>query len=184
MPNQAPRVYLAGPDVFDPQAASVFTRLCAQARRLGLEPVPPVDAEPHVRAAASPRDASMRIFNANVKLLTTVDAVVANLRDFRGNEPDSGTVFEVGFAVAKGLPVVGYGVPAGCYAHRVASAVPCERGKDGQLREAGNQFLVEDFGNPLNLMLACSVELAPDAEESLRKVAQLLGAGGVHEEGR
>lgn len=48
---------------------------------------------------------------ANIARLDSADGVIANLRDFRGTEPDAGTVFEVGYAHARGIPVIGYGVP-------------------------------------------------------------------------
>ena len=53
------------------------------------------------------------IFTSNVAKLSEADGVIANLAPFRGHEPDSGTVFEVGYAIARGIPVIGYGVPAG-----------------------------------------------------------------------
>ena len=42
------------------------------------------------------------------------------------------------------------------------------------LRETGSGIAVEDFGQPLNLMLACSIHIAPTPEEALRKMAELL----------
>lgn len=98
-----PRVYLAGPDVFRPDAAEYFDLLTAICEKLGLEALSPFDAS--VTAATSPQ----AIYEANMAKLRSADGVIANLAPFRGAEPDSGTVFEVGVAAALGLSVVAYG---------------------------------------------------------------------------
>ena len=48
------------------------------------------------------------IYRANIGLIAEADALLANLNPFRGTEPDSGTVFEIGYAIALGKRVVGY----------------------------------------------------------------------------
>ena len=48
------------------------------------------------------------IYRANIGLIAEADALLANLNPFRGSEPDSGTVFEIGYAIALGKRVVGY----------------------------------------------------------------------------
>ena len=111
--------------------------------------------------------------------LDSADGVIANLRDFRGTEPDAGTVFEVGYAHARGIPVIGYGVPARCYATRVGDREACGRDRSGTLRELANGREVEDFGQPLNLMLACSVELVPHAAAAMAALALVLNGKGL-----
>ena len=108
-------------------------------------------------------------------LLRQADGVIANLAPFRGVEPDSGTVLEVGALWPRGLPVVAYGIQPGSYADRVKAGMRTTRGDDGALRDA-NGLIVEDLGLPLNLMLACSVRFAASAEEALRQLAQVLKA--------
>ena len=172
-----PRVYLAGPDVFAPDAAQVFTRLSKLAERHGLAAIVPMEGwgtaapPPGLNGKALAR----HIFEANVARLDAADGVLANLRDFRGSEPDSGTVFEVGYAVACGIPVVGYGVPAAEYSTKAGQYLPTYRDAGGKLRERGTGIEVEDFGQRLNLMLACSVTLAPDAEAAMAMLAAQLG---------
>jgi len=169
-PAGRPRIYLAGPDVFRPDARDHFVRLSAACDALGLAALLPADGNEEQDADAP----EMQIFQANMLRLRGADGVVANLACFRGQEPDSGTVFEVGAAVALQIPVVAYGVPAGSYAERVRSALQCAPDAAGVLREIGSGLAVEDFGQPLNLMLACSVHLAPTPEAALRKMAELL----------
>jgi len=165
-----PRIYLAGPDVFRPDAQDHFVRLAAACDALGLAALLPADGNEEQSAEAP----ETRIYEANMQRLRGADGVVANLACFRGLEPDSGTVFEVGAAVALQIPVVAYGVPAGSYANRARSLIPCAPDAAGVLRETGSGIAVEDFGQPLNLMLACSVHIEPTPEAALRKMAELL----------
>ncbi|WP_281078175.1 nucleoside 2-deoxyribosyltransferase [Variovorax paradoxus] len=90
-------IYFAGPDIFEVDARERLGRLQALATAHGLQGLVPVDEAGDDERAAN----AARICLANLALLRQADAVVANLRPFRGLEPDSGTVFEVGFAVAR-----------------------------------------------------------------------------------
>lgn len=91
-----------------------------------------------------------RIYRSNIELIESAQGLLANLVAFRGTEPDSGTVFEIGYAVAKGLPVACV-TERQSYAQRVRSA--CGVSPCGQF-DASQGWMVEDFGLPQNLMLA------------------------------
>lgn len=148
------KVYLAGPDVFYPDALTrghQMRVICAAYGFLGVYPLDsPIDA--------NLPDASKAIFKANRELIDGADAVLANLRDFRGFEPDSGTVWEVAYALAKGKTVIGYLPTAASILQRMGN-IP----QDG-VDEAG--CTVENFGLPLNLMLAHSLSAIAYGEES------------------
>lgn len=147
----SPRVYLAGPDVFFPDAPARGAALRALCAEFGFEGLFPLDA-PLPADAAAPAAFARRIFEANLGLIRRADAVLANLQDFRGHEPDSGTAFEVGFATALGIPVWAYGAPAVPIIEQVRGATD---GRDAQ------GYLVEDFGMSRNLMLACAAHVVP-----------------------
>ena len=92
------------------------------------------------------------IYRANVGLIERADCVLANLEPFRGSEPDSGTAFEVGYALALGKPVYAYLSDAGAYTERLARLAPEWLGEHpGEDRDG---WQLEGFGLPLNLMLA------------------------------
>ena len=171
---ERPRIYLAGPDVFFPAHDSIFAALKAHCARLQMTGVAPTDAPHTPQAAANDDEQAQAIYDGNVALIREADGVIANLMSFRGQEPDSGTVFEVGYAVALGKPVVGYGVPPGSYAQRVQAAIPCRRDAAGVVTETAGGTLVEGLGQPLNLMLARSIEFAPDAQAALERLAEKL----------
>jgi nucleoside 2-deoxyribosyltransferase len=177
--REAPLVYLAGPDVFCLDARAIFDRLKACCTRLGLVGVEPSDGglgDAGNAFSISDDERAQRIFEANIALIRDADAVAANLVNFRGHEPDSGTVFEVGFAVALGKPVVAYGVAEGSYADRVSAAIPCQKDGTGLSRETANGMMVEGLGQRLNLMLSRSAAIESSAEAALARLASQLGA--------
>ena len=145
VPRERPKVYLAGPDVFYPNARAHGQALCELCAAHGFQGLFPLDAP--VDPDVQPR--SLAIFQANRKWIDESDAVVANLCDWRGPEPDSGTVWEVAYALANGKPVIGYLPSSASLRERMADVAPQGVDRDG------NE--VEDFGLPLNLMLAHSL---------------------------
>jgi nucleoside 2-deoxyribosyltransferase len=155
----APRIYLAGPDVFLPDAVSVGADKVAVCREFGLEGVFPVDNELQLDHLAKTEQAR-QISLANEALMRSCAAVVANMTPFRGAAMDSGTAFEIGFMRALGHPVFGYTNATADYADR-ARAVRAT----GLLHEDfdGESVEIEDFGLAENLMLAIAVaETGPD----------------------
>jgi nucleoside 2-deoxyribosyltransferase len=98
------RAYLAGPEVFLPNAAEVGEakkRLCEQYGVLGVFPL---DTE----LADQGRELGLAISAANEQLIRSSDLVIANMTPFRGPSADVGTAYEMGFARALGLPVFAY----------------------------------------------------------------------------
>jgi nucleoside 2-deoxyribosyltransferase len=164
-----PSVYFAGPDVFRRNAPEHYRNLVRQCEGLGMEALVPADGEPPTGLMDG--EAARAIYDSNMVLLRRSDGVIANLAPFRGTEPDSGTVFEVGMAVAFGRPVVAYGV-SGTYAERVERLLGVVRA-NGVLRDP-HDLIVEDFGLQLNLMLACSVRIENSAEDALRAIAKIF----------
>lgn len=141
-----PRVYLAGPEVFHPDARCLAAKKIALCARFGLEGVFPADNGSHLAGDAR------GIYRANLDRIALCQGVLANLSPFRGPHADPGTVFEVALALARGLPVAGYtGVP-GTLKDRIRQGPRPGADADG--------LAIEDFGLPENLMPA--VALAED----------------------
>lgn len=168
-----PRIYLAGPDVFFRESRSIFDALKACCERLGMVGVEPSDGGIVDGFRGSDAARAQRIYEGNVALIRECDGVLANLAAFRGLEPDSGTVFEVGYAVALGKPVAAYGIAPGSYAQRVSAVVPCTTDTAGVLRESESGAMVEGLGQPINLMLSRSTLIAASAEAALERLAAL-----------
>jgi len=144
------RIYLAGPDVFLPDSVALAGRLkavCAANGAVGLYPMDNI-AEPD-----APRRMAHAIRVANEAMIAGCDAVVANMRPFRGPGMDGGTAYEIGYARALGKLVIGYTPDQRDYAERVGECMPLLRGTDGMLRDRDGQS-VEEFGLVDNLMMA------------------------------
>ncbi|MGY6272644.1 nucleoside 2-deoxyribosyltransferase [Achromobacter denitrificans] len=160
-------VYLAGFDVFLPDAEAHGERLKALCAEHGFEGLFPLDN----RAPADLSGVALAqwIYRENVALIRRADMVMANLNPFRGAEPDSGTAFEVGYAIACGKPVWGYTRQAGSLIDQVAVGAA----GDGVPRMVDAEgYTVEDFGLGLNLMLACSAHIVQgEAAECLARMA-------------
>lgn len=174
---RCPSVYLAGPDVFFPDAAARFDALEARCAAAGLRGRRPSDGGLAEGLGGSGDEIAERIYRGNVALIARCDGLLANLMPFRNPiEPDSGTVFEVGMAVALGKPVVGLlGSPRRPFERRVAEACGLRRDANGIAWDATHGFLVECFDQPLNLMLSRSVELFDDLEAAIARLAARLG---------
>lgn len=159
------KIYLAGPDVFFPdiaERAEIHKKLC---RDMGFEPLHPVD-QPILQAQA--------IYHSNIALLDKADAIAANLNAFRGAEVDSGTAFEVGYAIALNKPVVAYIEKRTTVRAQVAAQVgPLVHDDDHDVWRDADHNLVEDFGLPVNLMLAVpSIIVVGDLADALQALRQ------------
>lgn len=158
-------IYLAGFDVFRPDAVEYGEHLKMLCSKYGYEGRYPLDKQ--APRNLPPQEQARWICRNNLAVLRECDIVMANLNPFRGEEPDSGTVFEVGYAAALGKPVWAYTHRAGALVDRVAvQRLPGARGHVDSLG-----YSVEDFGLNLNLMLACSVNVVVGtAEDCLQEI--------------
>jgi len=148
-----PRIYLAGPEVFLPDALEVLAAKKAVCAEAGLEGVSPLDAEigPVMDGAGDAADA---IFAANRDAMRSCGFAIANLTPFRGVSVDAGTAFEVGFLAAAGATVFGYTNEPSAYHERVASHA--EANPAVRAHSAGG-WSVENFGLVENLMLPLGI---------------------------
>ncbi|WP_217474568.1 nucleoside 2-deoxyribosyltransferase [Stutzerimonas stutzeri] len=165
------RIYLAGPGVFRPDAIEHGERLKALCTEFGFTGLYPLDKQVPAHIV-QPRQQAAWIYQANLDLLNQADAVLADLNFFRGGEPDSGTSFEVGYAVALGKPVVGYLEGAGSYAERLQQRFAHLCGEPGFDCDG---LQLEAFELPLNLMLAVPAQLVVGGpREALRCLGETL----------
>lgn len=147
------RLYIAGPDVFEPNPLAVGERLKSTARRFGFEPLFPLDNA----VPLSDPNPSLTIFKANAAMIHDADIVIANLNPFRGAESDSGTVWEVGYALGLGKRVIGYIGNGESMVERVLAQEGRKVPVTGPFVDRDGRS-IEDFGHPLNLMLIHSIE--------------------------
>lgn len=141
------KVYLAGWEVFKPNAVEEGKKLKALCEKYGFEGLYPLDNE-----CGDPKD----IYAGNIALIKEADSVIANVNAFRGYEPDSGTAFEIGYAAALNKRVIAY---------------LSERRPMIEWVRDENGYSVENFGYPVNLMIAMGAQLViGTAEDALCKL--------------
>ena len=149
----AMKIYLAGPDVFLPDAPDIGRQKIDICRRHGLIGLYPLDNVVD-RAAAN---ASLQIFRANETMMDRADTIIANLTPFRGPGADAGTVYELGYMAARGKLCLGYSNDPAVYADRVRRFTEVAA-RDGRLADAEG-LTVEDFGHNDNLMVIHALDL-------------------------
>src|SRR6202162_2778822 len=125
------KVYLAGPDVFLPDAVEVGRRKVGLCTRHGLTGLYPLDNAVDLAA----RDASLQIFRGNEAMMNEADAIIANLTPFRGPGADAGTVYELGHMAGRGKLCFGYSNDPTSYADRVRDFTAVSS-RDGRLIDA------------------------------------------------
>jgi nucleoside 2-deoxyribosyltransferase len=146
-------VYLAGPDVFLPDAQAQGENKKRICNSYGLEGVFPLDVEIAADSPGGP-ETGIRISQTNEGLIRSCAAVIANMTPFRGASADVGTAFEMGFARALGLAVFAYTNIREAFTERTNSALSNDVRRDeaGVLRDT-HGMAIEEWNLMDNLML-------------------------------
>lgn len=147
-------IYLAGPDVFLPDAIEIGRRKAAICARHGMTGLYPLD---NAVDLAGP-DASLAIFKGNEAMMDAADAIIANLTPFRGPSADAGTVYELGYMAGREKLCFAYSNDPAIYTDRVARSHAITKAEAGHLID-GDGLTVEDFGLPDNLMMIHTLDL-------------------------
>lgn len=183
------RIYLAGPEVFLPDAQAMGREKVRLAAEAGFEGVFPLDASLDL-TGLHPLEQARRIALANEGLIASCDALIANLTPFRGASMDAGTAFEMGFMRALGRPVLGYSNITADYAAR-ARRVRAQGPFPGDADTTDAD--IEDFGLSENLMIEIAIREsgfevftqdvpAGEGMRDLRGYVRCLDALTVHRE--
>lgn len=155
------KIYLAGPDVFLPDAIEIGRRKREMCREFDFVGLFPLDSDfPGIPSGSD-------IFRANCALMREAEIGLFNLSPFRGPSADAGTVFELGLMQGLGKRVFGYRNTTLLYHQRV------------EQRAAGedqNGYAIEQFGLGDNLMIDCAIldsggGISARAETSLAALA-------------
>lgn len=135
------RAYLAGPDVFLPDADAHAARKIAICATHGIEGLAPLNEGLTDWQA---------IFDKDVAMMEASDIIIANLTPFRGPSADAGTLVELGWFLGRGRPIFAYS-----NAHQDFSAR--SRAQVEAVPDPFEGIGVEGFGLPDNLMIPGAV---------------------------
>ncbi len=143
------KIYLAGPEVFLPDAVEIGRRKKELCAKYGFEGLFPFDNEIDAGAAGADR----LIYQANEAMIRRADLGICNLTPFRGTSADAGTVFEFGLLAGLGKRIYGYSNVAEDYLMRCQNAGGARFDPARQVWRDANGMTIENFGNADNLMI-------------------------------
>jgi nucleoside 2-deoxyribosyltransferase len=143
-------VYLAGPDVFLPNAREHALRKVAICARYGLTGQPPLNEDIASLAELNESAAGLAIFAKDVAMMEAADIIIANLTPFRGASADAGTLVELGWFLGRGRPIFGYSNTATLFRERSQAHLAA-------IPDPLADITVEHFGLPDNLMIPGAV---------------------------
>jgi nucleoside 2-deoxyribosyltransferase len=149
--RQLKKVYLAGPEVFLPDAVAIGQckkQLCAKYRFKGLFPF-----DNEVKPDGSQTRFDVLIYRANVAMMREADFGILNLTPFRGPSADVGTVLELGLLVGLGKPVFAYTNEDRDFLARVRRSQATQYDAVENVWRDATGMTIEDFGNTDNLMI-------------------------------
>jgi len=150
------RLYLAGPDVFRPDAVEQGTRLKALCAENGVEGLYPLDGK------------GTDIRRRCIDMIDEADALVANITPFRGVHMDPGTAFEIGYAEARGKRIFLWSDDTRMLAERVMPS-------PGNTDRDGDGHMIENFGKAENLMIVRDgARVWPTADGAIKEAAVAL----------
>ena len=138
--------YLAGPDVFLPNAFDHARRKIAICARYDIAGRAPLNDTIPDLAAMPQADAWFTIFRKDIAMMEACDIIIANLTPFRGPSADAGTLIEVGWFLGRGKPIFGYSNSAQLFAER-------SRRQTASFPDPLPGLTVEGFDLPDNLMI-------------------------------
>lgn len=189
-----PKIYIAGPMVFYPDAIEHFAEMKHILSECGLEGCAPLDNQLGLETAPPGRELARAIYEADESLMRNVAGAIFNIDPFRrGTEMDAGTAFEVGYCRAIGLPMAGWTTDGRPYPTKVRDFMKdayrlelhdtppnASGGTSGALRDADG-ILVHSEGLYQNLMIEMAIEAAggkvfadPDWKTAFAKASQCL----------
>ncbi|WP_376091861.1 nucleoside 2-deoxyribosyltransferase [Roseomonas sp. CCTCC AB2023176] len=148
-----PLAYLAGPDVFLPDAPAHAARKAAICAKHGITALAPLNEDVASLAAMVDGQAWRTIFAKDVAMMERADLVIANLTPFRGASADAGTLVELGWFLGRGRPIFAYSNSGTPFAERSARLL-------ARLPDPMPGLTVGGFGLPDNLMIPGAVESA------------------------
>jgi nucleoside 2-deoxyribosyltransferase len=143
--------YLAGPDVFLPDAPAHAARKSAICAAHGITALPPLNEDVASLAAMPEAEAWRVIFAKDIAMMERADIVIANLTPFRGASADAGTLVELGWFLGRGRPIFAYSNSATLFAARSQAQVAA-------VPDPMPGLAVGGFGLPDNLMIPGAVE--------------------------
>jgi nucleoside 2-deoxyribosyltransferase len=157
--------------VFRPDPLAFGHMLKEKCARAGLAGCFPMDNE---ITGGSPFEKAKSIYRANVDLIDTSQAIIADISPFRGPNMDPGTAWEIGYGIAKRLPVFAW---TNDFTHLRGRTLRMEGRASSDARDQ-HGWSIENFEHVENLMIAISVaSIHNDEDVAIAACAEALLRG-------
>ena len=153
--QQKPKLYLAGPEVFLPNATEMAEKQRQLCEKYGFISLHPMDN--NINLSDQSMQTAVQIYRSDVSQIRECNIVVANCNTFRGMLMDDGTAYEIGYGNALGKPAYGYIASLNSLAERTRSQYPCRQLADGTTIDQDGYLVTDDFGTSINLMMQCGM---------------------------
>ncbi len=142
--------YLAGPDVFLPNAVEHARRKIEICAKYGITGLAPLNQDTEPSSDPNTNIEWIDIFYKDIDMMEASDIIIANLTPFRGASADAGTLVEIGWFLGRGKPIFGYSNSARMFDQR-------SREQTSIIPDPIRGISVEGFDLPDNLMIAGAV---------------------------
>ncbi|WP_131782826.1 nucleoside 2-deoxyribosyltransferase [Legionella gresilensis] len=104
-----PKIYLAGPMVFAPNAQEFFAKMKEICQNYELEGVSPFDGQISIKNKQTGKALTLEIVKADFELMDQLDGAIFCFDSFRrSTEMDPGTAVEIGYMKAQNKPINGW----------------------------------------------------------------------------
>lgn len=151
------KIYVAGPEVFLPNAREIMDRKVELCRSYGFQAICPGDLE--IPPQPTKKAFGLAISTVDEDMMNRADGVIANLTPFRGISADVGTCFELGYMCAQGKLVAAYTNVAENYFERAARYYDDRITEDAKgIRRGPGGLSLENFDMIDNLMIHGGIE--------------------------
>lgn len=166
-------IYISGFDIFHKESYFICHNQKQVCSQYGFNSFHPFDKE-LTKDIVSQEELIKNIVRKNLEDIEKSDIIIANINSFRGAEPDSGTIFECGYAFAKGKIVIGYKKKLKSYVEEYIDELNVMPIIEDDLRYDKNGFLIDTFSNNFNIMIERNIIIVEgDFTDAVKKTYEL-----------
>jgi len=167
------KVYISGFDVFHKESYFIYKQqkeLLMNNRFIALHPF---DKETIMAENFKEEFVSIIVHN-NLQMIKECDIIIANLNSYRGAEPDSGTIFEIGYGYALNKKIIGYKEILTSYEEEYINLLNINPYEENDILYDDNNYLMNTYSKNFNIMIEQTVNIIEGdfltAVEFLKKV--------------
>ncbi len=180
-----PKLYLAGPEVFLPNAiehAQFQKQLCEKYNFTALHPM-----DNTIDFGDKDYDTATKIYRSNIIQIEQADIIIANCNTFRSKcVMDDGTAYELGYGKALGKVLYGYVSNMDKLKNKTIENYPTKFDEKHKLYiDIDGYAVIDDYHTSINLMMQCGMTdsegrlIQGDFEDCLKAIREDIDSGKI-----